>query len=114
MSVPQLEIQPFSPGADVPGAPVGDFEMVQKSLLIPHWPNLFYVRGGLAVAKYRWGRRDTYTTSIERTRIQAGKSSTRSRLGSSGLLRATDGVGNRSWHRRCTTAEANVLVSLHV
>jgi hypothetical protein len=114
MLVPQLEIQPFSPGADVPGAPVDELEMVQKSLLIPHWPCLFYKRGGLVVAKGRWGQRDTYTTSIERTRIQAGKSGTRSRLGSSGLLRATDGVGDRSWHRRCTSTEANVLESLHV
>lgn len=41
MLVPQLEMQPFSPGADVPGAPVGDSDSVQKSLLIPHWPCLF-------------------------------------------------------------------------
>ena len=60
----------------------------------------------------RW--RDTYTTSIERTRIQAGKRNTRSRLGSSGLLRAAHGVGNRSWHRRCTRTQANVLIGLHI
>lgn len=51
MLVPQFEIQPLSPGAEVPGEPVGDFEMVQKSLLIPHWPCLFYMRKELAVAK---------------------------------------------------------------
>jgi hypothetical protein len=56
MSVPQLEIQPFWPGADVPGAPVDDCEMVQKSLLIPHWPYLFYMGDRLAVAKRKLGR----------------------------------------------------------
>lgn len=40
MSVPQLEIQPFSPGAAVPGAPVLDLEMVQNSLVVPHWPQI--------------------------------------------------------------------------
>jgi hypothetical protein len=114
MSVPQLEIQPFSPEAAVPGAPVADSEMVQNSLVTPHWPCRFYMRGGLAVAEYSWGQRDTYTTSIKRTLIQAGKSNTWSRLGTSGLLRTTDGVGNRSRHRRCTSTQANVLKSLHV
>lgn len=114
MSVPQLEIQPFSPGAAVPGAPVVDCEMVQNSLVIPHWPCRFYMRGGLAVAEYRWGQRETYTTSVERTLIQAGKSSARSRLGTSGLLRATDSIGDRSRHRRCTSTQADVLESLHV
>src|SRR3954468_8490755 len=34
--VPQLEMQPFVPGAAVPGAPV--LELVQKSDVVPHWP----------------------------------------------------------------------------
>jgi hypothetical protein len=38
--MPQFEMQPFSPGAEVPGAPVVDFETVQKSLVIPHWPQM--------------------------------------------------------------------------
>ena len=32
--------QPSLPGADVPGAPVSDCDMVQKSSLTPHWPQI--------------------------------------------------------------------------
>ena len=42
MLVPQFEMQPFSPGADVPGAPVDDLESVQNSAVMPHCPNLSY------------------------------------------------------------------------
>lgn len=40
ISVPQFEIQPAVPGADVPGAPVFDWLIVQKSGVIPHWPHM--------------------------------------------------------------------------
>jgi hypothetical protein len=40
MSVPQLEIHPFSPGAAVPGAPVDELEGLQKSPVVPHWPQI--------------------------------------------------------------------------
>ena len=46
-SMPQLEMQPLVPGAEVPGAPVADSDLVQKSWLMPHWPNLFWRRGEL-------------------------------------------------------------------
>jgi hypothetical protein len=36
MSVPQLEMHPFFPGAEVPGGPRDDF--MQKSDVVPHWP----------------------------------------------------------------------------
>lgn len=38
ISVPQLEMQPFWPGAAVPGAPVVELEGVQNSVVMPHWP----------------------------------------------------------------------------
>lgn len=60
ISVPQLEIQPFSPGADVPGAPVDDCEIVQKSLLIPHWPCLFYKRL-ISYCKAQIGKQGAHT-----------------------------------------------------
>ena len=37
MSVPQLETHPFL-RADVPGFPMGEDFFVQKSPVIPHWP----------------------------------------------------------------------------
>jgi hypothetical protein len=40
MSVPQFEIQPFSPSAAVPGAPVVELEIVQNSVVVPHWPQI--------------------------------------------------------------------------
>lgn len=36
ISMPQLEMQLFFPGAEVPGLPLLDGEMTQKSLSIPH------------------------------------------------------------------------------
>ena len=40
ISSPQLEMQPFSPGAAVPGAPVLEFDGLQKSPVVPHWPQM--------------------------------------------------------------------------
>ncbi len=117
MSVPQLEMQPFSPGADVPGAPVSDLDSVQKSSLIPHWPYLFYRR--VSCCKAQSGEladevRGTYTASIERTRIQTRKSRTRPRLYRSRLLWSTDGIRNRRRHRRRARAQADKLVRLQI
>lgn len=36
IAVPQLDIHPLVPSAAVPGAPVGDFVIVQNSAVIPH------------------------------------------------------------------------------
>ena len=36
ISVPQLEMHPLVHCAAVPGAPVGDFDCVQKSVVVPH------------------------------------------------------------------------------
>jgi hypothetical protein len=38
ISVPQFDMQPFWPGAAVPGAPVLEFDGVQNSAVMPHWP----------------------------------------------------------------------------
>lgn len=40
IAVPRLEIQPFCPLAAVPGAPVGDSERVQNSVVVPHCPQI--------------------------------------------------------------------------
>ena len=40
MPLPQLEMQPFCPGAEVPGAPLLALEGVQKSDVTPHCPHL--------------------------------------------------------------------------
>lgn len=40
MVVPQLEMQPFCPGAAVPGAPVEELLGVQYSAVTPHWPQM--------------------------------------------------------------------------
>lgn len=36
ISVPQFDMHPLVPPAAVPGAPVGDFDSVQKSEVVPH------------------------------------------------------------------------------
>lgn len=113
MSVPQLEMQPFWPGADVPGAPVSDLDSVQKSALMPHWPCLFYRRvrsWNLAVAEAQ----RTYTARIEQTGIQARQSRARPRLDRSRLLRSADGIRNRRRHGRRARAQADELVRLHI
>jgi hypothetical protein len=38
ISIPQLAIQPFDPGVAVPGAPVSAGLGMQKSCVVPHWP----------------------------------------------------------------------------
>lgn len=68
MSVPQLEIQPFLLGADDPGAPVAVLDLVQKSLLIPHWPCLFARRVSYELVNETRG---AHTASIEQARVQA-------------------------------------------
>jgi len=40
MSVPQLDIQPLRPTADVPGALVVEAEIVRKSAVVPHCPQM--------------------------------------------------------------------------
>lgn len=40
MSVPQLDMQPLLPGCAVPGAFVSAGSGVQKSEVIPHWPQI--------------------------------------------------------------------------
>lgn len=40
MSIPQFEIQPLVPGCAVPGAPVSAGSAIQKSVVIPHWPQM--------------------------------------------------------------------------
>jgi len=38
--MPQSAMQPFEPFFAVPGAPLFDFEMIQKSAVVPHWPHI--------------------------------------------------------------------------
>lgn len=40
MFMPQLEIHPFFPGCDVPGAPVSAGASTQKSSVVPQWPQI--------------------------------------------------------------------------
>ncbi|KAH8629875.1 glycoside hydrolase family 18 protein [Alternaria alternata] len=47
-------LQPFLPGAEVPGAPVSDLEITQKSSVMPHWPQILqqtFSGQGLRVAR---------------------------------------------------------------
>ena len=52
--IPEGHLHPLFPGAAVPGAPVADLEMTQKSSVVPHWPQVLqqtFSRHGLSVAK---------------------------------------------------------------
>lgn len=42
IDVPQFEMQPAVPGAEVPGAPVVDWLIVQKSGVMPHCPKMLH------------------------------------------------------------------------
>ncbi len=40
MDIPQFEMQPLVPGAGVSVFPVSDVVLMQKSLVVPHWPHM--------------------------------------------------------------------------
>jgi hypothetical protein len=50
IDVPQLDMQPLTPGAEVPGAPVLDLEGVQKSGVMPHWPQISHYQVELGLS----------------------------------------------------------------